>query len=136
MWLENLKELRAAKGNPPYKQLAEKSGVPERTVTRIFSGETENPGLDHVIKIVNALDGSLSDIFEDTKAVVGRASLAELQRTVEGLTDELALASAENAVLQKRAADLTTENDILRLKLEHKEELLALHNYYMKKASE
>lgn len=134
MWLENLKELRTAKGNPSYKQIAERSRVPERTVTRIFSGETENPGVQHLRDIVKVLDGSLDDIFADTNVVVGRADLAELQRAVEELTAELDLANAENAVLQKRAADLTAENDILRLKLEHKDELLALHNYYIKRS--
>ena len=136
MWLENLKELRTAKGNPSYKQIAEQSGVVERTVTRIFSGETDNPGVHHLRDIVKVLDGSLDGIFADTNVVIGRANLAELQRRVEELTAELDLANAENSVLQDKAANLTAENEILRLKLEHKEELLALHNYYIKKASE
>ena len=34
--------------------------------------------------------------------------------------------------LRRQAEALTAENDILRVKLEHKEELLALHNYYIK----
>ena len=93
--------------------------------------------MDYLIKIVNTLDGSLDDIFADTKAVVGRTNLAELQADIDRLTSELTLANAENAVLTDKAAALAAENDILRLKLEHKEEIIALHNYYIKmKASE
>ncbi len=134
MWLDNLIELRAEKGNPPYKHIAKEANMPERTVTRIFSRETENPSVENLYKIVNVLGGSLDDILAGTKAVIGRTNLAELEAEVERLTAELDLANAENVVLQKRAADLTTENDILRLKLEHKDELLALHNYYIKRS--
>ena len=40
--------------------------------------------------------------------------------------------AAEKAVQDAKIVTLTAENDILRMKLEHKEELLALHNYYNK----
>lgn len=131
MWLDNLVALRDAKGLNN-KRVAERVELPERTVTRIFSGETPNPSMDYLIKIVKVLDGSLDDIFENTRAVVGDAGLVSLQAENERLINELNLANAENAVLRERAAALTTENDILRLKLEHKEEIIALHNYYTK----
>ena len=132
MLLENLRELRAAKGNPPYKQIAERANMPERTVSRIFSGETESPTVENLRKIVKVLEGSLDDVLADTKAVIGRTNPTELQAEVERLTNELAFVRAENAVLQDKAANLTAENDILRLKLDHKEEIIALHNYYNK----
>lgn len=150
MWLDNLKELKTETGLSA-KQIAEKENMPERTVTRIFSGDTESPRMDQIIKIVHALGGSLDDIFEDTQAVVGRSSLAALQEENERLTEdnkrltndieklngELALAVAESAMLNGKVVSLTAENDILRLKLDHKEEIIALHNYYIKlKASE
>lgn len=138
MWLENLRELRKEKGSPPYKQIAEKSSVPERTVTRIFSGETENPGVEHLRDIVvKALGGSLDDIFADTRAVVGRMNLAELQAEVDRLNGEVDRLNGEVAVYAADVESLIAENGILRLKLEHKEELLAVHNHYIKmKASE
>lgn len=143
MWLDNLKELRAAKGLS-IKQIAERTNLPERSVGRIFAGETPNPYVDTLHRIVNVLDGSLDAIFADTKVVVGGANLASLQVEVENLTgeterlnNELALLGAENAVLNNKVSALTSENELLRLKLEHKEELIALHNYYIKlKASE
>lgn len=138
MWLENLKELKTAKGVSG-KQIAERTNLPERTVTRIFSGETVNPSMDYIIKIVHALGGSLDSIFADTKVVVGRSDLATMQADIDRLTGEierlngeLALVSAENAVLKDKVVNLTAENEIIRLKLEHKEEIIALHNYYIK----
>ena len=137
MWLDNLKELKKEKG-VTNKWIAEETNLPERTVTRIFAGDTDNPYVDTLHRIVSVLDGSLDSILADTKVVVGGADLITLQREkdaltaeVERLTAELALVTAENAVRKDKVTTLTAENDILRLKLEHKEEIIALHNYYI-----
>lgn len=131
MWLDNLKELKKTKGMSS-KQIAEKTNLPERTVARIFSGDTDNPYVDTLVRIVGVLGGSLDDILADTKSVVGNKDLATLQEEVDRLNGEMAIMQAENAVLNTKVATLSAENDLLRLKLEHKEELLALHNYYNK----
>ena len=138
MWLDNLKELRKAKGMS-VKQIAEQTNLPERTVTRIFSGDTDNPYVDTLHRIVTVLGGSLDYILADTKVVVGSSDLIALQADVdrlngevEQLNVELTLANAENVAQKGRIDALLAENEILRLKLEHKEELLALHNYYIK----
>lgn len=138
MWLNNLKELKTAKGLSN-KYIAEQTKLPERTVNRIFSGETLNPSMDNLIKIVRCLGGSLDSIFADTEVVVGGAGLITMQTDIdrltgeiERLTAELDLAKAEIAMLEGKVVNITAENEILRLKLEHKEELLALHNYYIK----
>ena len=47
-------------------QIAEKSGVPESTVARIFSGKTPNPTIVTVISIVRAMGGTVDDLFDDT----------------------------------------------------------------------
>lgn len=131
MWLDNLKELKKTKGMSS-KQIAEQTNLPERTVARIFSGDTDNPYVDTLVRIVGVLGGSLDDILADTKSVVGNKDLATLQSELDRLNGEMAIMQAENAVLNTKVATLSTENDLLRLKLEHKEELLALHNYYNK----
>lgn len=133
MWLDNLKELKKAKGLS-LKQIADMTNLPERTVTRIFSGETDNPYVDTLHRIVSVLDGSLDDVLADSKAVVGRANLADLQSKVDELSAEKAMLSAENAMLKDKVSALTAENDLLRIKLEHKEEIISLHNYYIGKA--
>lgn len=131
MWLDNLKELKKAKGMSS-KQIAEKTNLPERTVIRIFSGDTDNPYVDTLHRIVTVLGGSLDDILADTKMVVGDKNLATLQESVDVVTAERDVLKAENAILKENEANLTAEIKMLKMQLLHKEELLALHNYYNK----
>ena len=136
MWLDNLRELRKEKGNPPIKKIAETAKLPERTVNRIFAGETLNPYVSTLDLIAKALGSSLDGILSDTKVVVGNEKMAELQEKTEKLSAELDLVTAENVILQDKVACLTAENDLLRMKLEHKEEIIAVHNYYLKQRKE
>ena len=132
MWLDNLKELRKAKGNPTIKKLAEETNLPERTVCRIFSGDTHSPYVDTLHRIVTALGGSLDDILADTKVVVGTENMATLQENADVAKAELDLISAENAILKDKVATLTAEIDLLQMTLKHKDEIISLHNYYNK----
>ena len=131
MWLENLIELKKKSGMSS-KQIAERTFMPERTVSRIFHKETDNPSITTLIPIINFLGGSFDEIFEGSKAVVGDKNLATLQANVEAVTAERDLFIAENTILKDKVSALTAENDLLKLKLLHKEELLALHNHYNK----
>lgn len=131
MWLDNLKELKKTKGMS-VKQIADKTKLPERTVTRIFSGDTDNPYVDTLHRIVTVLGGSLDDILADTKMVVGEQNLVTLQENVDVVTAERDLILAENAILKDKVATLTAENDRLKLEIMHKDEIIALHNYYNK----
>ncbi len=131
MWLDNLKELKRVKGMSS-KQIADKTNLPERTVVRIFSGDTDNPYVDTLRRIVAVLDGSLDDIFAEGTAVVGSKNLKALQEDVDATKAERDVLAAEIAILKDKVTALTAENDLLRLKLEHKEEIIALHNYYNK----
>lgn len=132
MWLDNLKELKKAKGMTA-KQIADLTNLPERTVTRIFSGDTDNPYVDTLHRIVTVLGGSLDEILANTKVVVGDKNLAVLQENLNTVTAERDLALAENAALKAKVDALTAENELLRLKLSHKDEIIALHNYYNKR---
>lgn len=131
MWLDNLKELKRKTGMS-VKHIAEKTNLPERTVNRIFSGDTNNPYIDTLHRIVTVLGGSLDDILADTKMVVGDENLATLQENVTVVTAERDLITAENAILKDKVATLTAEIKILQMELKHKDEIIALHNYYNK----
>ena len=131
MWLDNLIELKNKAGKS-CKQIAEGTFMPERTVTRIFHRETDNPSITTLIPIINFLGGSFDEIFADTKAVVGDKSLATLQENVDVVTAERDLIIAENSILKEKVTALSAENELLKMQLMHKEELLAVHNYYIK----
>lgn len=131
MWLDNLKELKKQSGMSA-KQIAEKTNLPERTVSRIFSGDTENPYMDTLRRIVDVLGGSLDDLFVESKVRVANTDLIALQAEYDKLSAEFANLQAENVSLKDKVVTLEVERDRLRLTLEHKEEIIALHNYYNK----
>lgn len=114
------------------KQIADLTKLPERTVNRIFAGETDHPRVDTLHLIVTALGGSLNDIFADTNVVVATESLVEAKEIVGVVEAERDLILVENEMLKTKNAALTTEIELLKKELQHKEELLALHNYYNK----
>ena len=131
MWLDNLKDLKKQSGMSA-KQIAEKTNLPERTVSRIFSGDTENPYMDTLRRIVDVLGGSLDDLFVESKVRVANTDLIALQAEYDKLSSEASDLRAENVSLKDKNVALTAELDRLRLTLEHKEEIIALHNYYNK----
>jgi transcriptional regulator with XRE-family HTH domain len=129
MWLENLQEIRKKKGLS-VKQVADKTPLPERTVIRIFSGETEHPYADTLDVIAKAMDCDLGDIFADTGVIVATAELVGIKENVDVMEAERDLTIAENEMLKSKVAALATEIELLKKELQHKDELLALHNYY------
>ena len=129
MWLDNLKELKKTKGMT-VKQIADATKIPESTIKRIFSGDTTDPYVTTIHRIVVALGGSLDHILADTNAVLSTESLVELKETVDVIEASHELISAENEMLKAKVSALTTEVELLKKELAHKEELLALHNYY------
>lgn len=133
LWLQNLKELKKSSGLTS-KQIADKypQYLTERTVHRIFSGETEHPRIDTLYLIIKALGCTLNDVFADTNVVVATEKLVEIKEVAEVVEAEKNILTAENAILKDKVAALTAENDLLKMKLLHKEELLAVHNYYTK----
>lgn len=131
MWLDNLKELKKKTGMST-KQIADKTTLPERTVCRIFGGETDHPYADTLDLIVKALGYDLGDIFADTKVIVATDELVEIKESVDVVEAERDLILVENEMLKTKVAAMTTEIELLKKELQHKEELLALHNYYNK----
>lgn len=129
MWLDNLKELKKAKGMTS-KQLADITKIPESTIKRILAGETDDPYVSTIHRIVIALGGSLDHILADTNAVLAPQSIVEVKENAGMAEAERNLIAVENDMLKAKNAALTTEIELLKKELAHKEELLALHNYY------
>jgi len=138
VWLDNLKELKAEK-QMSAKQIAEKANLPDKTVCRILSGHTMNPYIDTLDRIATALGASIGDIVAGTNTVVGNTNLSTLQDTLDSVTAEKEtiiaerdLIFAENTILKDKVSALTAENEMLKIQLMHKDEIIALHNYYNK----
>lgn len=131
MWLNNLKELKE-KSKKTTKQIAIESGLPLRTIERIFSGETPNPTITTLIPIVNVLGGSLDEVFADTKVVVGTERIIELQSIIDNLKAENELLLADNNLLKLENTNLITRLEFTETKLKYSEKLLAVFNFYNK----
>lgn len=137
MWLDKLKELKKKSGTTN-KYLAEKMHRSERTIGRFLAGEADL-GIDELQAMVVLMGGSLDDILDESDFKLPTPEVEALKRdnaslatTIEEMTAKETLLNAEIAVLKDKIVSLTAENDLLRLKLEHKEEIIAIHNYYNK----
>ena len=123
MWREKLIELKRASGLT-VKQISEKARMSEKTVTRILSGETDRPYMDHLYDIVSALGGSLDDLFaEGTRAQLSNGELSAALDKVEKLSSENNRLIEEIIFCQEKITLLKHEIEILGIKLEHKEEI-------------
>ena len=132
MWREKLVEVKKAKGIKT-RQIAELSGVSEKTVARILSGETDRPYMDNLHDIAKVLGISLDDLFaENRTAQLSNESLSSALEKIEKLSAEIDLVKAENVILKDENAILKAKIELLEIQLKHKDEIIALHNYYNK----
>lgn len=96
----------------------------EKTVSRMLDGKTNDPYVGNVIMLGASVGLSPMEIFAETGLVVGSQDLATAQAEVDRLTAELADRDAEVSRLKSEIAASSAENDLLRLKLEHRDELV------------
>ena len=134
MWLDNLKELKKTKGMT-IKQIADATKIPESTLKRIFSGETTDPYVTTIHRIAVALDVPLDQILADTNAVLSPKSIVEVKENAEAVEAERDLVLAELKMLRAKVTAQDTEIMLLKKEILHKDEIIALHNYYNKRNS-
>ena len=137
MWLDKVKELKKKTGTTS-KYIAEKTHRSERTISRFFAGEA-TLGIDDVREIVLLMGGSLDDILDESDFRMPTPEIealkkenASLSATIEEMTANGVILKAEISVLKNKISSLSAENELLLLKLQHKEEIIAIHNYYNK----
>ena len=132
MWRDNLKELRKKSGLTT-QQIAVKADLPESTVTHMFTDGRSIPLASNLYRVVKAMGGSLDDILSDTCAFVASPDVVEAKKSADMAEAEYELIRLENERLKTINTALVAENKLLKLELQHKEELLAVHNYYIKR---
>ena len=128
-WLINLNNVRI-EADLSIKQIAESINESEHLVYRIFAGDAKNPSVNVVRKIIRATGTSVAEIFEESGAVIADESVVTLLNRVDTLSAENELLRANLGVLEVKANALSAENDSLRIEIKHKEEIIAIHNYY------
>ena len=131
MWLERIKQAKAARGITT-KEMADHMRLPKETITRILNGKTKNPYITTVLQMGEAVGLSEWEIFTETGTVIGSASLKELQDELDDTKAQLELVRIACDVKETENAALLAEISLLKMELQHKEELLAVHNYYIR----
>lgn len=81
MKAEDLKKMKNECGLTT-RQISELSGIPESTISRVLSGQTDNPTFDTVCAIVKAMGGSL-DKLADMPGTPDRAEPSPLVKLYE-----------------------------------------------------
>ena len=106
--------------------------LPKETITRILNGKTKNPYITTVLELGEAVGLSEWELFAETGLVVGTADLKALQEELDDAKAQLELVRIACDVKETENAALLAEISLLKMELQHKEELLAVHNYYIK----
>lgn len=132
MWLDRILEAKKEKGITT-KSIADSARLPEKTVARILSGKTQAPYVDTVIVLGAAVGLTPREIFSETGLVVGDQDRPGLQEEVTRLTEENAAQAQEILALRAEVSNITAENKLLALELKYKDEILAVHDHYIKR---
>ena len=132
MLCEKLKELRKRSGMTN-QQIAIKADLSESTVNRMFMEGESMPLASNLYRAVKVMGGSLDDILSDSCSFVAPPSIMEAKETADVVEAEIDVVRSANKALEAKVAALEMENELLKKELLHKEELLAVHNYYIKR---
>lgn len=131
MWREKIIETRKAK-NITIKMMSERtpSHIPEETINRILKGHTEFPRIDTVLELGQSVGLSPAELFAETTSVLGDINVVKQQEEIDRLRADIDVFKARNDILETKVSALTAEIGLLEREIQHKEEILALHNRY------
>ena len=132
MWRERIVEAKKELGVSAKTMSERTMHIPERTITRLLNGETNNPYVDTVLEIGASVGLSPQEIFSESNLVLGDKDLATMQADLDMVNAEKDILVTENKILKDKVVALTAELDLLKKELKHKEEIINLHNYYSK----
>lgn len=130
MWRERIIEAKKTQGVSTKTMSERTMRIPERTIIRLLNGETRNPYIDTILEVGASVGLSPQEIFSETNLVLGDKGLATLQADLDTVNAEKDILVIENTLLKDKVATLVTEIDLLKKELEHKDEIIDLHNFY------
>ena len=106
--------------------------LPEETISRVLSGKTADPGISTMLDLAETVGLKPYEAFMDATLAAEFRTFLELKSRNEESEAERIRIIAENENLKVTNAGLVDRIRVLEMTLSHKEELLALHNYYNK----
>ena len=106
--------------------------LPEETIRRVLSGKTADPGVSTVLDLAETVGLKPYEIFMDaTLAAEFKAFLELKSRSAETEAERIKII-ADNESLKATNAGLVDRIRVLEMQLEHKDEIIAIHNHYNK----
>ena len=106
--------------------------LPEETISRVLSGKTADPGINTVLDLADTVGLKPYEAFMDATLASEFKAFLELKSMSEEIEAEHIRIVAENKTLKATNAGLVDRIRVLEMQLSHKEEIIALHNYYNK----
>lgn len=106
--------------------------LPEETIHRVLSGKTSDPGISTVLDLAETVGLKHYEVFMDATLAAEFKAFLDLKSMSKETEAERIRIIAENENLKTTNAGLVDRIRVLEMELSHKEELLALHNYYNK----
>ena len=105
--------------------------LPEETIRRVLSGKTVDPGISTVLDLAESVGLNPYEAFMDATLAKEFKAFLDLKSKGEETEAERIRIIAENENLKATNSGLVDRIRVLEMQLSHKEELLALHNYYI-----
>ena len=136
MYLERIIEEKNRR-NLSVKTIADTSNLqlPEETIRRMLTRKTANPGIETVLDVAESIGMKPYEIFMDAKLAAEFQAFLELQTKSEESDLERIRLLAENESLKATNAGLVDRLRVLEMELDHKKELLAVVDYFLKNKS-
>ena len=106
--------------------------LPEETIRRVLSGKTADPGISTVLDLAETVGLKPYELFMDETLAAEFKVFLDLKSRSEETEVERIRIVAENESLKATNAGLVDRIRVLEMMLEHKEEIIALHNHYNK----
>ena len=106
--------------------------LPEETISRVLSEKTTDPGIGTAIDIAETVGLKPYEAFMDATLAAEFKAFLELKSRSDETEAERIRIIAENENLKATNAGLVDRIRVLEMQLSHKEEIIALHNYYNK----
>ena len=109
--------------------------LPEETIRRVLSGKTTDPGIKTVLDLAETVGLKPYEAFMDATLASEFKTFLELRSRSEETETERIKILAEIDNLRTTNAGLVDRIRVLEMQLEHKNEIIALHNFYNKRDS-
>lgn len=106
--------------------------LPEETIRRVLSGKTADPGVGTVLDLAETVGLKPYELFMDATLAAEFRTFLELKSRIGETEAERIKIIADNENLKATNAGLVDRIRVLEMQLSHKEEIIALHNYYNK----